>query len=94
MSAGLAHKGTGCLKARYQAVDLLPGVVEVEAGPAGGRHPELAHEGLGAVVSRPNGNALIVQNLGHIVGVYALNVKGQHRAAGGPVAVEGHTREG
>src|SRR6266480_3759821 len=46
-----------------EAVDLLWKRVEVEAGTRRGGHAKLGHEGLVAVVSRANGDALPVQDL-------------------------------
>src|SRR5258708_16889363 len=48
------------LERRDQAVDLLLGVVEVEARAGRARQPELAHQRLVAVVAAAEGDAILV----------------------------------
>lgn len=56
-------------------VDVLLVVVNVKAGPDGVVHPEPIHQGLGAVVAGPDGDAVLVQDVGHVVGVSLLEGK-------------------
>ena len=55
-------------------------VVEGERGPGGRRHPEAAHERLGAVVARSDAHPELVEDLGHVVGVDVAQGQRQHAA--------------
>ena len=57
------------LEGLAEAVDLVQGVVEVEAGPARGRKPIAPVQRHGTVVPGADGDAVAVQQLGHVVGV-------------------------
>ena len=52
-----------------QQVDFGGRVVEVEAGPRAGGDAEAIVEGPGAVVAGADGDALLVEQLGDVVGV-------------------------
>ena len=68
---------------QHQGVDIVRVVVQIKRSPAGGRHIEAAHEGLGAVVARAGGHAEAVENGADVVRMHPL----QHeRQDGGLVA--------
>ena len=64
------------VEALDQAVDLLAGVVDGEAGPGGRGDAEAVHEQLGAVVAGADRDAVAVEDLGDVVGVDALELEG------------------
>jgi hypothetical protein len=55
-----------------------------------------AHEGLRAVVARPHGDPLLIEQRGHVVRVQAVHAERDHRAAwhASPRSVHGHARNG
>ena len=59
-----------------QAVDLLAGRVDAEAGAGRGGDAEAVHQQLGAVVAGADGDAVAVEDLGDVVGVDALELEG------------------
>src|SRR5213594_3098854 len=59
-----------------EAVALLSRVVEVERRARRRRHVELRHQQLVAVVSGAHAHAFPVEDLGHVVGMYPLDVEG------------------
>src|SRR4051794_40828012 len=67
-----------------EGVDVPLVVVQVQRRPGGGAHPQLAHEGLGAMVPGPDAHGVLVEDLGDVVGVQALEGEGDR-----PAAVEG-----
>ena len=77
------------MEALDQAVDLLAGRVDAEAGAGGGGDAEPLHQRLGAVVAGADRDAVAVEDLGDVVGVDALELEGDRaerarRRAGGP----------
>src|ERR1043166_3918876 len=66
------------LHRRGEAFDLFPRVVEGEGGARGGRHAEVLHDGLRAVVAGADGDALPVEDCAHVVRVNVVNDEGQY----------------
>src|SRR5918997_1841687 len=64
-----------------QAIDVGFRVVDVEAGSGGGDHAEAGHQGLGAVVASPDGDVLLVEDAGDVVGVDVVQGEGDDTAA-------------
>ena len=59
--------------------------VGAEGGPHGGGQAEAAHQRLGAVVARAHAHAELVEHLGDVVGVHAVDVEADDPAALGRV---------
>ena len=86
-----AHDAADGLQRGNPAVHVLARVVQVKAGAARGVLSQVAHEGLGAVVSRPDGHALGVENGADVVRMDIFHVKGNNAGLvvpGGVTAVE------
>ena len=62
-------------------VDVGLVVVDVERRPAGGRHAELAHQRLGAVVAGAHADGVLVEHLADVVGVDAVEQERDRAAA-------------
>ena len=62
----------------HQGIDLVRRVVEGEGRSDGGRDAEPLHHRLRAVVSRPYGDALVVEHRAHVVRVNALQHEREH----------------
>ena len=58
-----------------QTINLLAGVVERKRRATHTRHTEMFHYGLGAVLSRADRNAQLVENHSNIIVVCALDVE-------------------
>src|SRR5215217_3952652 len=67
-----------------EGVDFLGGVVHVEARPGAGGRVQHAVQGASAVVPGADGDALLVQQLGDVVGMNGavFQVEGDHPGAG------------
>ena len=76
-----ARRPPGVEQALDQAVDLLAGGVDAEAGAGRGGDAEALHQRLGAVVAGADGDAVAVEDLGDVVGVDALELEGDGAAA-------------
>ena len=63
-----------------QTINLLAGIVERKRRATHTRHTEMFHYGLGAVLSRADRNAQLVENHTHVVVMCALDVERADRA--------------
>ena len=75
-----------------QRVDVVGVVVQVQRRPGGGRHPEVAHERLGAVVAGADRDPVLVENGADVVGVNAIHHEGQNRRLVSVGTDEPHSR--
>src|SRR5450759_5462586 len=64
-----------------ERVDVGLVVVHVERRPGGGRHPEHPHQRLRAMMPGSNAHAVLVDDLGDVMGVDALEQERDRRAA-------------
>ena len=72
----------------HQYVDFGRGVVDVEAGAGGAREAELLHEGLVAVVTAAEGDAILVGEGDNVVGVGVAQGEADDAAADGAGAMD------
>src|SRR5713226_3310620 len=70
----------GFAQALHQQVDLVLGVVQVEAGAGRSGHAQLAHQRMAAVVAGADADALAIQDLGQVVGVHVAVTEGDSAA--------------
>ena len=68
---GIDEESLDLLQGNHEAIDFLLGVVEIKTGAGGGFQPELAHQGLVAVVAAAEGDAILVGEGDDVVGVRA-----------------------
>ena len=66
------------LQALNQCIHLRLCIIHGEAGAAGGADGEVIHEGLRAVLPRPHGDTLFVQNRGNVMGM-SCTVEGERK---------------
>ena len=59
-------------------VNLIKRIIKIEAGPCSSRNAEFLMQRHSAMVTRPDGNPVLIENLGDIVGMYTSQCKGGH----------------
>jgi hypothetical protein len=65
----LSEEGTGLSEGVGQRVDIRFIVIEVQRRPRRGCHAQPTHERLGAVVPGSDADALLIEDLGQVVGM-------------------------
>ena len=73
--------GLECLR---EAVDLVPSIVQVKAGPRGGRNSQAGMQGHGAVMPRADGDAMAIEKLRQVVRVCSLEREADDRPLSWP----------
>jgi hypothetical protein len=69
----LQHHFLHPANARYEPVHFVSGVINGKRRPRSSGNAEALHERLAAVVTRANGNTLLIQNNARILVVYAIH---------------------
>src|SRR3990170_941376 len=64
-----------------QKINFLFAGIDIEAGPRHRHFLKSLDDRRPAMLARPNGNAVFIQNLGRVMGMYPLNIEGQHPAS-------------
>src|SRR5436309_15630400 len=75
-----------------QRVHVLLGVVHVEGGPGGRRDPKTSHQDLGAMMARTDAHSLLVEDLGHVMGMDVPEPERDRTASGFGVVGPEHRR--
>ena len=70
-----------CVEGVGESVDIGGVVVDVDRGASSGANAEEFHERLGAMVAGANADRVLVENLGDVVGMQAVEIETEHAAA-------------
>src|SRR3990167_11517777 len=64
-----------------QKINFLFAGIDIEAGPRHRHFLKSLDDRRPAMLARPDGNAVFIQYLGRVMGMYPLNIEGQHPAS-------------